>query len=179
MRSTRRVIEAAACGLLFALLMPPAAGADAPQRGGGSIVAWGHNGYGQCDVPAPNTDFVAVAGGAYHSLGLKSDGSIVAWGYDYHGQCNVPAPNTDFVAVAGGGEHSLGLRADGSIVAWGGNDDGQCNVPAPNTDFVAVAGGRYHSLGLKRCNFGDLDCDGCVDQADLGILLAHWGEGCG
>jgi len=25
---------------------------------------------------------------------------------------------------------------------------------------------------------GDCDCDGDTDQADLGILLAHWGEGC-
>ena len=46
----------------------------------GTIVAWGHNGSGQCNVPAPNADFVAVAGGGYHSLGLKSDGTIVAWG---------------------------------------------------------------------------------------------------
>jgi hypothetical protein len=33
-------------------------------------VAWGYNRFGQCDVPAPNADFVAVAGGMYHSLGL-------------------------------------------------------------------------------------------------------------
>jgi len=25
---------------------------------------------------------------------------------------------------------------------------------------------------------GDINGDGCVDQSDLGILLAHWGEGC-
>ena len=43
-------------------------------------MAWGNNDYGQCDVPAPNADFVAVAGGDDHSLGLKSDGTIVAWG---------------------------------------------------------------------------------------------------
>ena len=68
----------------------------------GSIVAWGHNTYGQCDVPVPNEGFVAVAGGYYHSLGLKADGSIVAWGDNYYGQCDVPAPNEGFVAVAGG-----------------------------------------------------------------------------
>ncbi|NIM51884.1 MAG: hypothetical protein GTO22_22010, partial [Gemmatimonadales bacterium] len=39
----------------------------------GSIVAWGWNDYGQCDVPSPNTGFVAVAGGGFHSLGLKAD----------------------------------------------------------------------------------------------------------
>ena len=46
----------------------------------GSIVAWGRNDYGQCNVPSPNTNFVAVAGGKFYSIGLKEDGSIVAWG---------------------------------------------------------------------------------------------------
>ena len=27
--------------------------------------------YGQCNVPAPNTDFVAVSAGEHYSLGLK------------------------------------------------------------------------------------------------------------
>ncbi|GAG35505.1 unnamed protein product, partial [marine sediment metagenome] len=34
-----------------------------------SIVAWGRNNHGQLNVPAPNTDFLAVAAGDYHSLG--------------------------------------------------------------------------------------------------------------
>jgi hypothetical protein len=38
----------------------------------GSIVAWGRNDDSQCDVPAPNSDFVAAAGGWGHSLGLKA-----------------------------------------------------------------------------------------------------------
>ncbi len=115
----------------------------------GSIVGWGYNGYGQCDVPAPNEGFVAVAGGGIHSLGLKEDGSIVVWGSNENGQCNVPEPNESFVAVAGGSFHSLGLKEDSSIVAWGFNGYGQCDVPAPNEGFVAVAAGDWHSLGLK------------------------------
>jgi hypothetical protein len=115
----------------------------------GAVSAWGYNGYGQCDVPAPNSDFVAVAADAEHSLGLKSDGTVVAWGSNHYGECDVPAPNSDFVAVSGGDWHSLGLKSDGTVVAWGRNDYGQCDVPAPNSDFVAVAGGSNHSLGLK------------------------------
>jgi hypothetical protein len=38
----------------------------------GSIVAWGDSTFGQCIVPAPNCGFVGVAGGVYHSLGLKA-----------------------------------------------------------------------------------------------------------
>jgi hypothetical protein len=116
---------------------------------GGMVVAWGDDGNGQCEVPSPNRGFVAVAGGWYHSLGLKSDRTIVAWGANWAGQCDVPAPNADFVAVAGGYRHSLGLKSDGTIVAWGDNSSGQCSVPPPNAGFVGVAGGGDHSLGLK------------------------------
>ena len=96
---------------------------------GGSIVAGGYNGKGQCNVPEPNADFVTVAGGSVHSLGLKADGSVAAWGcgwpgfFDF-GQCNVPAPNMGFAAVAAGDFHNLGLKTDGSIVAWGAGQQG-------------------------------------------------------
>ena len=113
-------------------------------------MAWGENYRGQCDVPAPNSGFIAIAAGFYHSLGLKDDGSVEAWGSNSSGQCNVPAPNSGFIAISGGGNHSLGLKEDGSVAAWGNDNYGQCNVPAPNSDFVAISAGALHSLGLKE-----------------------------
>jgi hypothetical protein len=115
----------------------------------GTIMAWGLNTDGQCDVPPPSTGYMAVAGGLYHSLGLRMDGSLAAWGHNVHGQCNVPLPNNDFVGVWAGFFHSLGLRASGELAAWGQNSAGQCNVPPPNSGFIAAAGGNAHSLGLK------------------------------
>jgi hypothetical protein len=129
-------------------------------------VAWGEDLSGQCDVPEPNEDFVAVAAGGgwelwplappgpryAHSLGLKSDGSIVAWGDSIYDMCNVPEPNADFVGVAAGLNHSLGLKSDGTVVAWGCNRYGECDVPEPNADFVAVAAGGYvGSPGRPPC----------------------------
>jgi hypothetical protein len=84
------------------------------EQNAGSIVAWGWNFIGQCDVPSPNTDFVALAAGGEHSLGLKADGSSVAWGSNYWDQCNVPLPNTHFVALAASDYHSLGLKGQGT-----------------------------------------------------------------
>ena len=121
----------------------------APGQVPGSVVGWGENGDYQCDVPGANADFVAVAGGGRHSLGVKSDGTILAWLFNWEGQCDVPAPNENFCAVGAGYEHSLGLKLDGTIVAWGRNDFGQCDVPGPNSDFTAVAGGLHHGLGVK------------------------------
>jgi len=119
----------------------------------GSIIAWGDNTYGQCNVPSPNSDFVAVAAGygygySGHSLGLKGDGSIVAWGYNDYGQCNVPSPNSDFVAVAAGYSHSLGVK-------W---------LPTQKEyiDFL---------LGKSELLFGDLNGDGKIDIADLVTLI--------
>jgi len=117
----------------------------------GPIVAWGLNTdfggnyIGQCDVPEPNEDFIAIAGGAFFALGLKSDGTIVRWGDDTWN----PLPNEGYIAIAAGHGHGLGLNQDGTIVAWGDDGFGQCDVPEPNEDFVAIASGSMHSLGLK------------------------------
>jgi hypothetical protein len=39
-------------------------------------VAWGDNSYGQCNVPSANADFVAVAGGGSHSLGIVNEHTV-------------------------------------------------------------------------------------------------------
>jgi Regulator of chromosome condensation (RCC1) repeat len=115
----------------------------------GKIWAWGNHDYGQCDVPTPNSDFIAIAAGGQHSLGLKSDGTVKAWGYNGNGQCDVPTPNSGFIAIAAGFRHNLGLKSDGTVVGWGDNWAGQCNPPTPNSGFIAIAAGYYHNLGLK------------------------------
>ena len=85
----------------------------------GTIVAWGDNWAGQCNVPPPNGDFVAIAAGRFHSLGVKSDGTASAWGDNSRHQCDAPSPNAGFTAVAAGGYHSLYLKSNGTIVARG------------------------------------------------------------
>jgi alpha-tubulin suppressor-like RCC1 family protein len=77
---------------------------------GQSVVAWGRNIEGQCSAPTPNNNFVAVAGGSLHTLGLKANGKIVVWVSNAWGERDVPGPNGGFVAIAGGWHHSLGLR---------------------------------------------------------------------
>ena len=136
--------------ILFGVMLLSGAGAVWGQaQQAGSIVAWGKNNYGQCNVPSPNTGFVAISAGGFHSLALQMDGSILGWGDNSAKECDVPVPNTGFTAIAAGHYHSLGLKADGSIVAWGNNTSKQCDVPSPNGGFVAIAEGKSHSLGLK------------------------------
>src|SRR5688572_10735082 len=62
------------------------------RRADGSVVAWGGNFHGVCNVPVlpPGLSYVQVSGGYAHSLGLRSDGSVVVWGWGNFGQYNVP-----------------------------------------------------------------------------------------
>ncbi len=128
-------------------------------------------GSGQCIVPEGN-DFIAVAGGGWHSLALKADGSLVGWGDNNYGQCDVPEGN-DFVAIACGLNHNLALKSNGSIIAWGDNSKGQCNLPSGN-NFVAIAAGDYHSLALFNPEPGDFNADLCVDLKDFAVLATAW-----
>jgi alpha-tubulin suppressor-like RCC1 family protein len=108
-----------------------------------------------------------VAGGAWHTLGLKSDGTVLAVGCESYKQCDV-GNWTDIIQVDGGGEHTVGLRSDGTVIALGYNGYGQCNV-GDWTDIIQVVAGRQHTAGLKsdgtvvavglnayaQCNVGD------------------------
>ena len=68
---------------------------------------------------------MAVAAGADHTVGLKSDGTVVACGHKAY--CNVSGW-TDVVAVAADMGHTVGLKSDGMVVACGSNSDGRCDV---------------------------------------------------
>jgi alpha-L-arabinofuranosidase len=105
---------------------------------------------GQINVPPGLTNAVAIAGGFFHSLALKSDGTVVAWGDNEFGQTNVPSGLTNVVAITGGEFHSLALKNDGTVVAWGDNNHGETNVPSDLTNVVAIDATGLHSLALKN-----------------------------
>ena len=136
----------------------------------GTVWAWGWNSFGQLGTPPdPYTSrsvpaqvpglsgVVAVAGGAWHSLALKSDGTVWAWGRNNDGQLGDPQsagsatplqvvdpsdPSghlTGVAAIAAGSNFSLALKADGTVRAWGNNGIGQLgNSTVGTTSLVPV-----------------------------------------
>jgi len=139
----------------------------------GSIVTWGYNDYGQCDVPPPNSDFVAIAAGGYFSMGLKWSGSIVAWGNNTYGQCDVPEPNEGFVAIAAGTTHGLGLRAAGVAMIGDLNCDGAVNFDDIQPFVRALAGEAEYLTYYPGCRWLNADCDedGDVDFDDIAAFV--------
>jgi alpha-tubulin suppressor-like RCC1 family protein len=94
------------------------------------VVAMGYNDFHQCDVYSW-TGIVQIAGGGFHTVGLKSDGTVVAMGRSSAEQLDV-GDWTGIVQIAAGGFHTVGLKTDGTVVAVGGaggfGDYGQCDV---------------------------------------------------
>jgi len=82
------------------------------------------------------SNVVAVAGGAYHSLALKSDGTVVAWGYNGDGETNVPPGLSNVVAIAGGGSESLALSVGLQLSI-------SLNGQTPTLQFHTFAGRQY------------------------------------
>jgi alpha-tubulin suppressor-like RCC1 family protein len=164
-------------------IVPTVAIASPAQSGTpGSVWAWGINANGQLgngsttdsSVPVQVSNLsavVAVSGGTFHALALKSDGTVWAWGSNLNGQLGngtntstttpVQVSNLSGIsAISAGSTHSLALRFDGTVWAWGNNFDGQLgvgsdinsNVPLQVTGLsgvTAIAAGAYDSLALK------------------------------
>jgi hypothetical protein len=130
------------------------------------LVVWGRDNFSQANIPAGLSNVMAVAGGLYQSLALRTNGTVVAWGAGMvdtgnnpdWGQAIVPAGLSNATQVAGGNYHSLALKSNGSVVAWGAGTTntgtnpyyGQALVPdSLSNGVVSIAAGGYHSLVLK------------------------------
>jgi len=174
-------------------------------RSDGSIRCWGNNDYGQCDTPADLGPYSSVAGGVYHTIALRGDGGVRCWGSTAYGQCNTPADLDASSSVAGGGYHTIAIAAlpliDTDYDGRPNSTDNCPNIANPtqadcNNDgigdvceFAAGAPDFNHDgipdtcqcgtiPSLPACCPGDLDRNGDVSGADIGLLLSNWGP-CG
>jgi alpha-tubulin suppressor-like RCC1 family protein len=135
-------------------------------RSNGTLWCWGHGGSGRrgdgtlttdrttpsqvlaADEPAGGeawSDWVAVAAGAQHTCGLRSNGTLWCWGAGTAGQRGdsstsadraTPvqvvasaeaggAPWDDWTSVSVGDSHSCGVRSDDTAWCWGARTNGR------------------------------------------------------
>ena len=167
----------------------------------GTIYCWGWNPFGQVGVGAepnvvadptavaPDSTFVAVAAGWYHSCGVTAGGGVLCWGRNRDGelgdgtttdralpvaaQMTVPA-----VAITAGGHHTCALDGAGQAHCWGRNTEGQLGdgsverrlVPGPVLGaerFTMIDAGRGHTCGVTTAD--GISCWGSNGRGELGI----------
>jgi hypothetical protein len=132
-----------------------------------------------------------VAAGAFHGVGILWDGRLKTWGSNNNGQ-NPGTVSDYFLQVAAGDVHTIATKWDGSVQCWGSNLVGQCDVPPDLAPATAIAGSWFTTViatreetaeqSVRLFEFevestlpGDINNDGQVNGADLGLLLAAWG----
>jgi RHS repeat-associated protein len=153
-----------------------------------TVWAWGNNASGQLgdnttanrttpvQVKGPGGngflgDVVAIEGGVFFSLALKSDGTVWAWGDGSRGRLGnggttnqttpVQVSNlSGVVAITAGWNFALALKADGTVWGWGDNSESQLSDGttidrlAPVrvgalTNVIAFAAGGNHVVATK------------------------------
>ena len=65
-------------------------------RNDGTVLAWGYNADGECNVPAGLNNVIAIAAGNFHSMALQKNGRIVSWGANNVGQSSPPTAAVPF-----------------------------------------------------------------------------------
>lgn len=141
------------------------------------VSVWGTNANGLTSVPLDLTNAVALAGGYYHVLALRSDGRISAWGLNSLNQCVVPPGLSNVVDVAAGYAHGVALKDDTTVAVWGTNAvGGSVSPPAGLSNVVMVAAGDGHVLALKAdgslVGWGHNDRGQCDPPAGLTNVVA-------
>jgi len=167
-----RIVGLAAAGAVALCATAPAVG-----QGQGSIVAWGGNWAGQCDVPAPNSGFVAVAAGGYHSLGVRGrpdadfDGVLDVLDNCPHAY-NPAQSDSDADGVGDACDQCAGtppgLQVDRfGCVAWDLDNDLDVDVMDFAQFQACFNGPSQPPPGLGSCPRCDGDADGDVDANDF------------
>ena len=103
----------------------------------------------------PNSPFIQVSVGLFHSCGLRADGSIVCWGVSGEDERRVEAtglidsPPGTFSQISAGDLHSCALRQGGTVECWGGmlvEDDMPPEAKAMMEAMLAPPEGRFISV---------------------------------
>ena len=124
-------------------------------RSNGSILAFGNNQAGQCNVPAlpPGLIYKSVVARGELSGALRSDGQILLWGNGAQGQSTVPnlPSGVTWTMLDIGRTHCLGLRSDGQISGWGAGVAGSMVAPTlpAGTTYTSVHAGWDFSIAMR------------------------------
>ena len=121
-------------------------------RSDGSVVAFGRNNEGQCNIPPldEGVSYTQISASYFHTVLLRSDGSVVACGSNDEGQRNIPPVDegVSYTQISAGEQHTVLLRSDGSVVACGSNRCGQCNIPSLKSwrDVLTLASASHRYI---------------------------------
>lgn len=108
----------------------------------GTVIAFGDNRNGQCDVSSWR-DIIQIDAGAENTVGLRADGTVVATGYGIN--TSEISELADIVSIAAGDFHVVALNTNGTVIS---------TADEPSVDswknITAIAAGTFFTAGLRE-----------------------------
>jgi len=95
---------------------PEAQAAAIALKADGTVVCWGGNRAGQCNVPPEAVDVVDIAAGGFWMMALREDGQVVLWG-----EPQMPRPPADvqnIVEISASNDVAMARDVEGRVFAW-------------------------------------------------------------
>ena len=144
----------------------------------GAVLAWGNNGLGQCTIPAAGqSGATAIAGGCGHTIVINPIATITGVlpiSGPSSGGTHITITGTNFVSpatvtIGGAPATHVVVVSDTQITA---------TTPAgfPGPALVTVNLGSSTAFYYRPSCGSDVDNNGVVDSADLGIVLLDFGN---
>ena len=116
----------------------------------GSVVCWGNNFYGQCNIPTKLKGIKQVAGGQDHTLVRLTNSTVKGYGRNTVSQITIPPTLGAVTDISAGCDHSMAIKPDGTVVAWGGNRYLQSKVPLNLKDVKSIGAGCHYSMAMMQ-----------------------------
>ena len=118
-------------------------------KSNGTVVAYGKNAKGICDVRNWRNIVAISANGGYMlghiTAGLRADGTVVCVGNVSYSEV---AGWKNIVYISAGFDNLLGIKSDGTVISAGSSYQGKGNVSGWK-NIVEVSAGWEHTIGLK------------------------------
>ncbi|EFJ34026.1 hypothetical protein SELMODRAFT_406398 [Selaginella moellendorffii] len=154
----------------------------------GDLGCWGGDDHGQSRPPV-GFKFLAIAGGLYHTCGIRADDRrVLCWGNNEHKQLSAPL-DVPFSAIAAGDFYTCGVRLDRAmqVLCWGNSvvypHEASFNVsPAPCVSACGRDEYQFDQLSLPCPVLRDkvcLACSQCLHMQEISACGASADRMCG
>jgi alpha-tubulin suppressor-like RCC1 family protein len=176
-----------------------------------NVWIWGRNNYGQLGLgdttnrktptqiqTGIETDWLIIAGGEYHTVGIVTNGTLWTWGNNEYGQLGLGdtisrvtpsliqiGSDSDWFMVAAGDSYNISLKIDKTLWTWGNNESGQLGLDdtinrwtpvqvGSDTDWFMITGGGDHTISLKTNGMLWTWGNNVYGQLGLGDSINRW-----
>jgi len=115
-------------------------------RANGTVVAWGNNSKGQCNVPKELKSVKSIYANKSSSAAILNDNTIIVFGHGF----GLPKSGEKLTLFSANANNSIGKYENGTLKAWGHNNHKQLEIPENLGDVTQIRAGGHGTIALRK-----------------------------